>query len=140
MEEAIAAGKRELSAWYNKLWWPHLIWFRKCCVALEECKFDRVPDDMSVELDHITMEPSTTLNIENTFNMDCLAFWHRTTHAGLLREADKEMLEVLPEDIIASPRSVPLGMFDSWKFEFSFFEKFLDSSMEDSVALPVFTR
>ena len=57
----------------------------------------------------------------------------------LLREADKEMLEVLPEDIIASPRSVPLGMFDSRKFEFSFGEKFLDSSMEDSVALPVFT-
>ena len=108
-------------------------------MALEACKFDRVPDDMSVELDHITMEPLTTLDIENTFNMDRLAIWHRTTQAVSLREADKEMLEVVPEDIIASPRSVPLGMFDSRKFEFSFCEKFLDSSMEDSVALPVFT-
>ena len=94
----------------------------------------------------------TTLDIENTFNMDRkqmrhakggqtgrLAIWLRTTHAALLREADKEMLEVLPEDITASPRSVPLGMFDSRKCKFSFREKFLDSSMEDSVALPVFT-
>ena len=70
-EEAIAAGNRELSAWYNKLWWPHLTWCRECCVALEECKFEHVPDDMSVELDHITKGPLTTLDIENTFNMDC---------------------------------------------------------------------
>ena len=48
------------------------------------------------------------------------------------------MLEVLPEDITASPRSVPLGMFDSRTCEFSFGEKFLDSAMEDSPALPVF--
>ena len=105
------------------------------------------PDDMSVEFHHCTKEPLTTLDIENTINMDRdemrhmkggqigrLALGHRTTHA-----ADKEMLEVLPEDITASQCSVPLGMFDSRKCEFSFGEKFLDSSMEDSVALPVFT-
>ena len=61
-----------------------------------------------------------------------------TTHAALPREADKEMLEVLPEDLTA-PRSVPLGMLDSRKCEFTFGDKFLGSSMEDSVALPVFT-
>ena len=121
-------------------------------MAVEECKIERIPDDTSVELDHITKGPLTTLDIENTFNMDRdqmrhtkggqierLAIWHRTTHAALLREADKQMLEVLPEDTTASPRSVPLGMFDSRKCEFSFGEKFLDTSMEDSLALPVFT-
>ena len=110
-------------------------------MALEECKFERVPDDMSVELDHITKGPLTTLDIENTFSIyrdqmrhtksgqiGRLAIWHRTTHAALLREVDKDMLEVLPEDITASPRSVPLGMFDSRKCV-SFGEKFLDSSM-----------
>ena len=40
-------------------------------MALEECKFERVPDDMSVKLDHITKVPLTTLDTENTFNMDC---------------------------------------------------------------------
>ena len=49
------------------------------------------------------------------------------------------MLEVLPEEITASPRSVPLGVFDSRKCKFSFGEKFLDTSVEDSLALPVFT-
>ena len=49
------------------------------------------------------------------------------------------MLEVFPEDITASPRSVPLGMFDSRKCELSFGEKCLDTSTEDSLALPVFT-
>ena len=91
-----------------------------CCVALEECKFERVPDDMSVELDHITKGPLTTLDTENTPNMDRdqmrhtkswqigrLAIWHRTTHAALLREADKETLEVLPEDITASRAACP---------------------------------
>ena len=62
-----------------------------------------------------------------------------TTHAALLREADKETLEVLSEDITASPRSVPLGMFGSRVCEPSFGEKFLDRSMKDSAALPVFT-
>ena len=67
-----------------------------------------------------------------------LAVWHWTTHAALLRKADKEMLEVLPGDITASPRSVPLGTLDSRKCQFSFGEKFLDCFMEDSPALPVF--
>ena len=61
-------------------------------MAPEECLFERVPDDMSVELDHITKGPLTTLDIENTFIMDRdqmrhmkggqigrLANWHRTT-------------------------------------------------------------
>ena len=26
--------------------WPHLPWCRECCVALNECKFERVPDDV----------------------------------------------------------------------------------------------
>ena len=43
-----SAANLKLSAWYNKLWWPHLTWCRECCVALEEYKFERVPDDMSV--------------------------------------------------------------------------------------------
>ena len=68
-----------------------------------------------------------------------LAIWHMTTHAALPREADKEMLEVLPEDITAPPRSVPLGMLDSRKCKFTFGDKLLGSSVEDSVALPVFT-
>ena len=67
LEEAIAAGNRELSAWYNKLWWPRLTWCRECGVALEECKCERVHDDMSVELELFTQGPLATLNIENTF-------------------------------------------------------------------------
>ena len=99
-----------------------------------------------------TKGPLTTLHIDNTFHMDRdqmrytkggkigrLAIWHMTTHAALPREADKEMLVVLPEDITASPRSVPLGMLDSRKCKFTFGDKFVGSSMEDSVALPVFT-
>ena len=84
-EEAVAAGNRESSAWYNKLWWPHLSWCRECCVALEEIKFERVPDDMSVELDHITKGPLTTLDIENTFNMDRDQMRH--TKGGQIWEA-----------------------------------------------------
>ena len=68
-----------------------------------------------------------------------LATWHRTTHAALLREADKEMLEVLSEGVTESPRSVPFGTFDSRKFEFFFGEKFFDTSMEDLLALLVYT-
>ena len=98
-------------------------------MALEECKFEHVPDDMSVELDDITKGPWTTLYIENTFNMDrdqirrqerWAAFGGSQLgtgrpHAGLLREADKEILEVISEDITESPPSVPLGTFDSRK-------------------------
>ena len=122
-------------------------------MALEE--FERVPDDMSVKLDQITKGPLTTLDIENTFNMDRdqmrhlrggqmgrLATWHRTTRAALQLcyvKRTRRCLRLLPEDITASPRSVPLGRFDSRKCEFSFGEKFLHSSIEDSPALPVFT-
>ena len=118
----------------------------------KSAKVQRAPDDMSVELVHMTWGLLTTLDVENTFNMDRgqmrhtkggqlgrLPIWHRTIHGALLREADKEMLEELPADITESPRSVPLGAFDSRKCEFSFGEKFFDTSMEDSPALLVYT-
>ena len=118
-----------------------------------ECKFEPLSDDMFMELNHITKEPLTTLDTENIFNMDrdpmrhtkggricLLAIWHRTSHAALLRGADKEMLEVLSEDITESPRSAPLlCTSDSRECEFSFGEKFFDSSMKDSPLLPVYT-
>ena len=86
-EEAIAAGNRELTAGYNKLWWPHLSWLRECCVALEEGKFERVPDDMSVELDHITEGPLTARH----------STWI-ATRCGTRRRADWEARDLAQDD------------------------------------------
>ena len=101
-------------------------------MALGESKFERAPDEVSFEFDHVTKGPLTTLDIENSFDMDRdeiqptrsskigrLAIWHKMTRAALSRDADKDMLEVHSGDITESPRSVSLGLFDSRKCEFS---------------------
>lgn len=70
LEEAMqGAGQGNLRALHSSLLWPSSTWTREVFIALSECNFIDVPDDILLEVTEFTETVKTTKMIEDCFNL-----------------------------------------------------------------------